>query len=446
MGKLFLRLYLLIVAIVIAALAVGIVVTWALSKQELDNDNRRLAKGTFHLLIRELQQVPRDAWPEHIQGLNPEFGYPLSVMPLATIKLGESERIRLIAGEIVVMDDGDFFFQRVGDTDFAVTLGPIGAPWVYLAMPLAILIFLAGGITLAVWFWVRPLWRSVLELEHAAKSFGEGTLSARAAVSKTSALALLAQRFNAMAERIERLIDSHKELTHAVAHELRTPIARLRFGMEMSQTAAASERARYLNGMERDVVELDALIAELLDYARFDRDTPALDLRPHALAAWLHRTVDDTRLPTHAIAFRCDARITASAFFDDRLMTRAFGNILRNAARHARVEVQVSAEIAEGICVIHVDDDGPGVPVSERERIFEPFVRLDGSRWRDSGGYGLGLAIARRIVGWHDGNIEVNDAPLGGARFSLRWPGKLGQTSTTVTQTLGWRYPNETDR
>ena len=427
MGKLFLRLYFLIVAIVVAALVIGDVVTFALSKQELDNDYRRLAKGTFYLLVRELQQVPRDTWPEHIQSLNQKFGYPLSVTPLAEVKL--DERAQLMAGEIAVIGDGDIFYQRVGDTGFAVTMGPIGTPWVYRTAQFAILVFLASGIALAVWFWVRPLWRSVVELEHAAKSFGEGTLSARAAVSKTSALALLAQRFNAMAERIERLIDSHKELTHAVAHELRTPIARLRFGMEMSQTAVAAERARYLNSMERDVVELDTLIAELLDYARFDRDTPALDLRAYALATWLHRTVDDARLPTLAIAFRCDARTTTNAFFDDRLMARALGNILRNAARYARAEVYVVAEIVEGACIIHVDDDGPGVPVSERERIFEPFVRLDGSRGRDSGGYGLGLGIAQRIVHWHHGNIEVGDSPMGGARFSLRWPENLDRAS-----------------
>ena len=424
MGKLFLRLYFLILAIVIVALIIGDVVTFALSKQELDNDYRRLAKGTFYLLVRELQQVPHDTWQERIQSLNPKFGYPLSVTPLAKVELDERERAQLMAGEIAVVDDGDIFYQRVGDTDFAVTMGPISTPWVYFAAQLVMLAFLVSGIALAAWFWVRPLWRSMVELEQAAKSFGEGTLSARAAVSKASALALLAQRFNAMAARIERLIDSHKELTHAVAHELRTPIARLRFGMEMSQTVAAGERARYLDGMERDIVELDALIVELLDYARLDRDTPALDLRAHALATWLHRTVYDARLPTSAIAFRCNVQTDANASFDDRLMTRALGNILRNAARYARAEVRVTAEIMQGVYVIHIDDDGPGIPVSERERIFQPFVRLDGSRGRDSGGYGLGLAIAQRIVGWHGGSIEATDAPLGGARFSLRWPGK----------------------
>lgn len=428
MGKLFLRLYLLIVASVIAALIVGDVVAWAFSKQELDSDYRRLAKGTFHLLIRELQSVPRAVWPERIQSLNPAFGYPLSVKPLATIELGERDHARLMAGEIVVMDDGDVFYQRVSDTAFAVAMGPIGTPWVYHAIQLAILAFLAGGIALAVWFWVRPLWRNMVDLEHATESFGRGTLSVRAPVSKTSALTLLVHRFNAMAERIERLIDSHRELTRAVAHELRTPIARLRFGMEMSQTAAVDERARYLSGMERDIIELDALIAELLDYARFDRDTPVLDLRPHAFATWLRRTVNDARLPAPAATFRCDAQTTAHVVFDDRLMTRALGNILRNAARYARAEVYVAAEIVAGAYIIHVDDDGPGVPVSERERIFEPFVRLDGSRGRD-GGYGLGLAIAWRIVRWHDGNIEVGDSPRGGARFSLRWPEKLNRAS-----------------
>lgn len=221
------------------------------------------------------------------------------------------------------------------------------------------------------------------------------------------------------------VIDSHKELTRAVAHELRTPIARLRFGMEMSQTATTAERARYLNDMERDIVELDALIAELLDYARFDRDTPVLDLQIYALVTWLHQAVDDARLSTPTLTFRCTAQTTMNVFFDERLMTRALGNILRNAARYARSEINITIEIIEGACIIHVDDDGPGVPASGRERIFEPFVRLDGSRGRDSGGYGLGLAIARRIAHWHHGNIEVGDSPMGGARFSLRWPGKL---------------------
>lgn len=430
MGKLFLRLYLLIVAIVVVAITIGSMVTWAVSQQELDNDYRRLAKGTFHLLIRELQQLPMDAWPQHIANLNTQFGYPLSITPLTTIVLDDDERTRLKDGEIIVINDGDVFHQRIGETRFAVTLGPIGTPWVYLVVQLVVFMFVVSGIALAVWFWVRPLWRSMEELERVAESFGQGTLSARAAVPNTSALTLLAHRFNAMAERIERLIGSHKELTRAVAHELRTPITRLRFGMEMSQVATHdTHRLRYLNDMERDIAELDTLIAELLDYARFDRDTPALDIQAHALAAWLQQTMDDTRLPMPEITFHCNVPTTATAFFDDTLMRRALGNILRNASRHARAQVNVAADITNDACVIHVDDDGSGVPIAEHERIFEPFVRLDDGHSSSRGGYGLGLAIARRILQWHGGHIHVDSSSLGGARFSLHWPGKSDQAN-----------------
>lgn len=428
MGRLFARLYLLIVAIAVVALTVGNVVTLALAQQKLDDDYRRLAKGTFHLIARELQQAPRDTWAERIRRLDPEFGYPLSLVPLAAIDLPERQRTRLLNGEIVVIHDGDMFYQRVGDAPVAVAMGPIGTPWVYHAAQLGILAFLAGGIGVAVWFWVRPLWRGMVELERTAEAFGRGVLSVRAAAPRASALAVLAGRFNAMAERIERLIDSHKDLTRAVAHELRTPIARLRFAKEMARTDAAEERTRYLDGMERDIVELDALISELLDYARLERDAPVLDVRSHALADWVRRTVDGVRASAASVTFHCEAPATGiSACFDDRFMTRALGNVLRNAARHARAEVRVSAAVAVDTCVVHVDDDGPGVPASERERIFEPFVRLDANR--DGGGYGLGLAIARRILRWHDGDIGVHASPLGGARFSLRWPATPGHTS-----------------
>jgi signal transduction histidine kinase len=86
-------------------------------------------------------------------------------------------------------------------------------------------------------------------------------------------------------------------------------------------------------------------------------------------------------------------------------------------------QVQIIVERNEDECCIHVDDDGPGIPPADRQRVFEPFVRLDASRSRMSGGYGLGLAIVSRILEWHDGRIAVTDSQLGGARFSVCWPG-----------------------
>ena len=104
------------------------------------------------------------------------------------------------------------------------------------------------------------------------------------------------------------------------------------------------------------------------------------------------------------------------------LLRRAVLNLVTNAVRHARERVRVTGSAAADGVQLHVDDDGPGIPVGERERIFEPFRRLDDSRSADAGGAGLGLAIVQRIMSVHGGRVLVGDSPLGGARFTLVFP------------------------
>ena len=95
--------------------------------------------------------------------------------------------------------------------------------------------------------------------------------------------------------------------------------------------------------------------------------------------------------------------------------------MLRNAVRYAHSRVSLTIERAGGLTTISVDDDGPGVPPDERDRLFEPFTRLEGSRGRDSGGVGLGLAIVKSVAEWHGGHARISDSPLGGARVSISW-------------------------
>jgi two-component system sensor kinase ParS len=108
---------------------------------------------------------------------------------------------------------------------------------------------------------------------------------------------------------------------------------------------------------------------------------------------------------------------------EPQFMARALLNLLRNAIRYARQRVEVSIEHTDnGRWRLCVDDDGPGIPAADRVRIFEPFTRLDEDRSRATGGFGLGLAIVRRVAEWHHGTVEASDSPLGGARFMLSWP------------------------
>lgn len=386
------------------------------------------ARGTAYLIMEKFLGRDPEEWPDVIQELQGVFGIPLSLHRLEDADVPEASRSALQRGELLVFDDDEpeeRYYQRIGDTTYVLKAGPIGLPFVLDAFVFIVLSVLAVTLALAVYLWVRPIWRDLSALDRSAGAFGRGELAVRVTVSSGSAVAQLAGTFNGMAARIQRLIRSHKDLTNAVSHELRTPIARLRFGIEMMQGASDDEtRLRHLQGMQADVDDLDSLVSELLSYARFDRETPRLEFKRQPVLPWLHAVVEHARLDAGdiAIEWNRDHRGDYQAAFEPRLMSRAIGNLLRNAARYARSRVEVAFVMSGGECRLSVDDDGPGIPAADRERILEPFTRIDASRDRASGGVGLGLAIARQVARWHGGDLQVADSPLGGARMVLTWP------------------------
>jgi signal transduction histidine kinase len=227
-----------------------------------------------------------------------------------------------------------------------------------------------------------------------------------------------------MAGRIAALLQSHRTLTSAVSHELRTPLARLRFSHSLAREELDAEpKDRYLARMDRDLAEMDELTSELLDYARLERGAPALELQTVPAEAWLEDVLADAREGPGAEGTpRVEADVAVEALrCEPRYMGRAVANLVRNAVRHARARVRVLVESDASRTVIHVDDDGCGVPAQDRERLFQPFVRLDRSRDRASGGFGLGLAIVRQVARWHGGDASIGESPLGGARVTIAW-------------------------
>ena len=235
-----------------------------------------------------------------------------------------------------------------------------------------------------------------------------------------------------MAKRIQHLINSHKELTRAVSHELRTPISRIRFSLEMIESAPdRKHQSYYISEIKKDVDELNTMVSELLVYARFDRENPNITLIEQPIASWLMEITKMAEKGFKNITFQHSVSwedLNLNVWFEPRFMGRAVTNLVRNAARYAKSQVCVAFEKIDQDCLIHVDDDGPGIPGTERYRIFQPFVRLDASRSRDTGGFGLGLAIVKRAVSWHDGDVSIDKSPLGGARFTIRWRGLTPNT------------------
>jgi two-component system sensor histidine kinase RstB/two-component system sensor kinase ParS len=393
-------------------------------KGNSDNYHRNLTRGLYHLFMEDLGALPPEHWKRYIRNLQPYFGYPIALDDMSQLPLSPTEHDQLMDGWIVVKDDDStLFYRRVLDSDKALTMGPVDGlgAWNHVIVWSTFSIFF-GPMAL---IWAMPFWLKLKKIILAAQAFGRGEFDARANLPRSSALAPLAGTFNDMAERIQRLIRSHRELTRAVSHELRTPISRIRFSLEMANTAGSEpDRRHYLAEIGQDVDELEALVAELLIYARFDRETPELEQEETRLAPWLIQTVNAAKNGFSQIPISCRIDPGAKdleATIAPRYMARAAINLIVNAGRYAKSQVTVSLEKKDHACLIHVDDDGPGIAEADRQRIFDPFVRLDASRDRDTGGSGLGLAIVQRIVTMHRGTVWTEPSPLGGARFTICW-------------------------
>lgn len=408
----------------------GLILDFPFEQSEYEH-NQRLANSTFNLIERELANQSADGWLQAAYVLGESFDFPVTLVDLDAPKLSDDMTLDLREGRPVwekLDSDTDYIYRRVGDTTKVLRLGPFGKPTTLRYLNPILLACLASTMAAAVFLWVFPLWRDLNKLDGSAQAFGRGEFQTRAKLPKLSPLYRSSEAFNDMAERIQKLITSHKELTNAVSHELRTPLARLRFGIEMLRASKdEADRQRFTESMEADIDELDALVAELLTYARFDRDRPEMKFQRQNIEVWLEEITDKARVGLEpGVALVCRTKTGEAekyAQFEPRLMARATGNLLQNATRYAKSKVEATVEKQGNNWLITVEDDGPGVPEDKREKILEAFTRLDASRDRETGGFGLGLAIADRIAKWHGGGIKVNDSSLGGARFVISWPG-----------------------
>jgi len=294
--------------------------------------------------------------------------------------------------------------------------GPPGRPWVRGPEGLLwLLATVALAVAIGTYPIIRRLTQRLDDLRAGVERWGEGDLSARIDERGTDELAFLAQRFNHSAERVEAMLKSHKSLLANASHELRSPLARIRMGLELMEpgNSAASQAE-----IRRNIGELDQLVDEILLASRLDaKESDIGTFEP----------VDLTGLAAEECA-RAGAELVPSADGKPlvvqgvaKLLRRVMRNLLENARRYSSGPVTVEL-VREGTqAVVRVRDRGPGVPPSERERIFEPFYRLAGASERH-GGVGLGLALVRSITQRHRGSVQCEDQEGGGACFVLRLP------------------------
>ena len=441
MSRLLLRISVAMFAVLLASWAIA---GWGFHTARQRHLRDDIAALLDHLveIRRALGEAKATALPARLTALRKRISLPMAL--IAHPKAAPEEvRQRLSVGQLGVRflgHEGPEVYVPLPKSGQVLRLGPLGRLFERGAFPV---VYVAGGIVLTILLAgiarALPLARRLRRLERTTERIAAGDLSARTQLHSKDAVGSLAQSFDLMAERVEGLLASQRELLQAVSHELRTPASRLRFGLEMlGQEADGRARETRLEALVEDLDELDRLVAELLLYTRISAQTSPADaaaqrvpVEPLPVLRELAGRLGELR---PEIEFELPAR-APQLNTDPRLFERALSNLLSNALRHAERRVVVSIDgvgkrEANALLQIAIEDDGPGIAEADRERVFEPFTRLDESRSRSSGGVGLGLAIVRRILRAQGGSVWIEAGQNGGTRVVTRWPVASAVTST----------------
>ena len=408
------------------------------------------ARATAILILDELAQSPMSEWDREFERIQRYFGYPLTRVAFTELGLDIDHMRRLSDKQVVVaIDEGNSnvnssvrVFAPMGNTGQVLVIGPLRLFERYpvnLLVIVGLLALLATGF--AAYLLVRPLQSRLHHVGEAVKELSRGNLNAQVEVVSNDAVGTLAATFNGMAAHIRRLIESQREIMRAVSHELRTPVARLRFGIEMLvDTAAEEDRQHKAEALDRDIDELDTLIDEILTFARLEEGSPQLEFQQVSIPALLFRIKDEMEPISRGIEVRIDemtlSHLSAEELpvqASERYLHRVLQNLVTNALRYAKSWVEIRYRLEDDTALLEVEDNGPGIPLQARERVFKPFARLDESRQRTSGGYGLGLSIVQRIVEWHGGQIVILAGREGGALFRMAWPKQRQEKSHVLT-------------
>ncbi len=308
-----------------------------------------------------------------------------------------------------------------------VFFGPKGMP-----LPGLIIAIISSGLVcyFLSWFLTKP----IVRLRAATRQLAAGDLTARSGAPLSRGkdeVAGLMRDFDAMAERMEILVNAQARLLNDISHELRSPLARLSVALGLARQRAGVESVDMLDRIELEASRLNELIGRILTLARLEDGEQGVPQTPVPLGEVVVTVAEDAEFEAqerkchvHAVIPEGDWGVCGN----DSLLHSAVENVVRNAIRYTAegtsVEIELSSESHTGgrEAVLRVSDSGPGVPPDALEKMFEPFYRLDDARGRLTGGVGLGLAITERAVRFHGGKVSAFNRIEGGLRIEIRLP------------------------
>lgn len=418
MKHLFIILYLLLS---ISFLGIG----WTLDslwQKHVDDDNT--LNEPLLVLAQLLTQLPQDARKTYLEALptNPKF--PLNLLNADQIALVKDKQ--LTPNKIITTNNNDEQFQYIMVGEQVLIAGPINIDSSFNSLNL-LKLFLYLSLALVALIWGTLLSRDLNILRRATKEFGEAKWNTRITLSNRSLVKPLANTFNEMARHISVLIENQKHFSNAVSHEIRTPLARLKFALALIPMYYQSDfneqkRQNFLDEMQLDIKEMENLLQRLLTYASLESQQDSRQLDEYDLLQLVEQTIKRLgALSPLPINLQTDIN-TLPLTGEPALIEHALQNLLTNAQRFARTKITIKVTQTPQRVMVSVCNNGEPIPEIDLPKIFEPFYRSQSKQNGDKG-HGLGLAIIKRIMVRHQGDVSVT-SNMSQTCFTLNWPKK----------------------
>ena len=384
---------------------------------------RESQRGTVNLIRIKINENKNRPLQEVVDELQPYFSYPIKILPInTTLPYSVFKELKNLG--FSYDSDKEVIYIDLNDGNL-LQLGPIIMRDILQSNTMSLTVFIiiwalfsAIIFFILIYFAFSAVWKDLVNIRQTAEQLGQGNLKARTENVKGWLFKPLANVLNNMGTHIEHLVSTNQTISHAMAHELRTPLARMRFELSMlEESNDEQEKLLLQKGMSDDINELETLISASLNYFKMQQSNIELNLTQVSLKQWGEKVCQSLALfKPKGFELTCNSQ-DVLAIIDTNLAETIVKNLLLNAFKYATHKAVLNITKQKNSVIIEIDDDGPGIPFEAREKIFMPFARLDTSRTLSSGGYGLGLAYVKLMAEFHDGNAFVVTSPLGGARF-----------------------------
>lgn len=424
MRRVFIQFYLLLVGFFIAVIAcLGLFYKKAIDEVS-ENYLGDLLATVLSLIEQDLNTSPPGQWPLILKNQQIDTDFNLQIEPLSAYQLDQDATVALNQGDVVFIEQDAIYIQRIKNSEYLLSVGPVNYSYFFKQLQLLDLAFLSIAILLLaipVYLWLRPLWRDVRQIESAAEAIGAGQMDTQLQLDHASAVYPIGRAMDRMTGKIAALMDQQDRLMQDIAHEIRTPLARLRYRLALLPDQQTERQ------FDQDINHIEQLVEELLFKATVDAHSASHEISETVpVQQWLNECVEQAKIDAPVeIVWRIMIDMPENALEcrgDVHLLTRALSNLLNNAKKFAHRHIEVTFEQSADEYRLSVADDGVGIPPEQAQEVFQAFYRLDQSRNRQTGGYGLGLAIVASIAHAHQGNASVQTSQYGGACFSMTWP------------------------